>query len=64
MATSPGGRGGASVLEIAKASFPRFGTEIKGVFSLPNFNDNFDVEKGVIYNLDLDNQLKEIVKGF
>ena len=64
MATSPGARGGASVLEIAKNNFPRFNTEIKAVFSLPSFNDNFDVEKGEISNAELDNQLKEIVKGF
>mgnify|MGYP003451876176 FL=1 len=64
MATSPGARGGTSVLEIAKNAFPRFGTEIKGVFSLPSFNDNFDEEKGKISNLELDNQLNKIVKGF
>lgn len=64
MATSPGARGGASVLEIAKNNFPRFNTEIKAVFSLPNFNDNFDVENGRISNFELDNQLKEIVKNF
>lgn len=62
MATSPGGRGGASVLEIAKNNFPRFNTDIKAVFSLPSFNDNFDVEKGGISNVELDNQLREIVK--
>lgn len=64
MATSPGARGGASVLEIAKNNFPRFNTEIKAVFSLPSFNDNFDVENGRISNVELDNQLKEIVKNF
>jgi NAD(P)H-dependent FMN reductase len=64
MATSPGGRGGASVLEIAKNAFPRFGAILKETFSLPSFNDNFDVEKGNISNEELDNQLKEIVKGF
>ena len=64
MATSPGGRGGASVLEIAKNAFPRFGAILKGTFSLPSFNDNFDVEKGRISNVELDIQLKEIVKGF
>ncbi|TRX37321.1 NAD(P)H-dependent oxidoreductase [Flavobacterium sp. ZT3R18] len=64
MATSPGARGGASVLEIAKNNFPRFATEIKAVFSLPSFNDNFDVELNVISNPELDSQLKEIVKGF
>ena len=64
LATSPGARGGASVLEIAKSNFPRFNANIKAVFSLPSFNDNFDVEKGRVSNLELDNQLKEMVKEF
>jgi chromate reductase len=64
MATSDGKRGGASVLEIAKNAFPRYGADIKSTFSLPSFYDNFDVEKGRISNLELDMQLKEIVKGF
>ena len=64
MATSPGARGGASVLEIAKSNFPRFTADIKAVFSLPSFNDNFDVEKGKISNEELDSQLKEIIKNF
>jgi chromate reductase len=64
MATSPGARGGTSVLEIAKNAFPRYGAIIKATFSLPSFNDNFDVEKGSISNEELDNQLKEIVKIF
>jgi chromate reductase len=63
MATSPGGRGGASVLEIAKNAFPRYGANVKGTFSLPSFNDNFDVENTRISNPELDTQLKEIVKG-
>jgi chromate reductase len=63
MATSPGARGGASVLEIAKNNFPRFATEIKAVFSLPSFNDNFDIESNVISNPELDDQLKEIIKN-
>lgn len=41
MATSPGGRGGATVLEIAKVRFPYMGGNIVGEFSLPSFNDNF-----------------------
>lgn len=64
MATSPGARGGATVLEIAKNAFPRFGAIIIATFSLPSFNDNFDVEKGIISNTELDLQLKEIVKNF
>jgi chromate reductase len=63
MATSPGARGGASVLEIAKNNFPRFTADIKAVFSLPSFNDNFDVEKNCISNAELDDQLKEIIKN-
>jgi len=64
MATSDGKRGGASVLEIAKNAFPRYGADIKATFSLPSFNDNFDVEKGRISNVELDTQLKEIIKDF
>jgi chromate reductase len=64
MATSDGKRGGATVLEIAKDAFPRYGAEIKATFSLPSFNDNFDVENGKISNEELDMQLKEIVKNF
>jgi NAD(P)H-dependent FMN reductase len=64
MATSPGGRGGASVLEIAKNAFPRYGAVIKATFSLPSFDANFDVENGKISNPELDNQLRAIVKNF
>ena len=64
MATSPGARGGASVLEIAKNALPRYGADVKATFSLPSFNDNFDVDKGRISNEELDEQLREIVKGF
>lgn len=60
LATSPGARGGSSVLEIAKNRFPFQGGIVKGSFSLPSFNDNFDAEKGII-NTDLKNQLMEII---
>ena len=63
MATSPGARGGASVLEIAQNNFPRFNTEIKGVFSLPNFNDNFDLENNRISNTELDQKLRDVIKN-
>lgn len=64
MATSPGARGGATVLEIAKNAFPRYGADLKATFSLPSFKDNFDIEKGQISNPELDNELKEIIGGF
>lgn len=44
MATSPGGRGGATALEIAKGRFPYMGGNIVADFSLPSFGDNFSTE--------------------
>ncbi len=41
MATSPGGRGGASVLQSASGYFPFMGARITDTFSLPSFYDNF-----------------------
>lgn len=64
MATSPGGRGGASVLGIAENLFPRYGANIKATFSLPSFNQNFDVENGAITNSEFDQKLREIVAQF
>ena len=62
MATSPGGRGGLSVLEIAKGRFPFHDANIVDVFSLPFFGDNFS--EGKITNSDLDEQLKNAVLEF
>lgn len=64
MATSPGGRGGKGVLEIAQSNLPRYGADVKATFSLPSFNDNFDVENNIISNPELDMELKEIVANF
>jgi len=41
MATSSGGRGGQTVLDIAKGRFPYMGGNIVADFSLPSFGDNF-----------------------
>lgn len=62
LATSPGPRGGSSVLEMAVQRFPFQGGIVKGSFSLPSFNDNFDAEKGIT-NEDLKLQLLEIIKA-
>ena len=48
MATSDGGRGGASVLEIAEKRFPFDGAEVIEIFSLPKFSEYFDAEKGIV----------------
>jgi chromate reductase, NAD(P)H dehydrogenase (quinone) len=60
LATSPGARGGSSVLEIANKRFPFQGAVVKGSFSLPSFNDNFDVVNGII-NEDLKKDLHKLV---
>ena len=62
LATSPGARGGSSVLDIATKRFPFQGGIVKGSFSLPSFNENFDAEKGIT-NEDLKNQLLESVNS-
>lgn len=62
LATSPGPRGGSTVLEIAKNRFPFQGADLKGSFSLPNFNENFDLEQGIT-NPELKNQLLEIINS-
>lgn len=47
ISTSPGPRGASSVLEHAKATFPFRGAVVKGSFSLPSFDQNFDSETGI-----------------
>jgi len=61
LATSPGARGGSSVLDIAVKRMPFQGGIVKGSFSLPSFNSNFDTEKGAISNKELDEQLQKII---
>lgn len=64
MATSPGGRGGASVLETAAKSFPYMGANHITKFSLPSFYNNFI--GGEIVNaefkLALENKINEFEK--
>jgi NAD(P)H-dependent FMN reductase len=62
MATSPGLRGGAAVLEIVTNNFPRFDADIKATFSLPSFESNFESEIGII-NEELKNKLMSIIKN-
>ncbi len=62
MATSPGARGGASVLAMAQDRFPRHAANVVATFSLPSFNDNFS--DGKIINAELQSQLKSAVTTF
>lgn len=59
MATSPGARGGASVLTLAKGSFPHLGGNIVADFSLPSFQNNFENDK--VINEALQQQLAAAV---
>lgn len=65
MASSPGARGGATVLEIAKGRFPFMGGNIVADFSFPSFFDNFKDGKVVNdeLNLDLINKVKTFKKA-
>jgi len=62
LATSPGERGGQSVLEIASARFPFNGGKIVGSMPFPSFFDNF--KEGEIVNDDLKENLLKLVADF
>ncbi len=62
LATSPGGRGGANVLRIAKDAFPHFGGNVVADFSLPKYYENFSAEG--IKDAALQAQLEEKIKTF
>ena len=47
LSTSPGARGGASVMAAARATFPRMGADLKAFFSLPSFGRNFSAQAGI-----------------
>ena len=62
LATSPGGRGGQSVLDLALAQIPRFGGEIRGCVSMPMFYENFDSDLGIVKNSGIDAEIKGAIK--
>lgn len=61
LATSPGGRGAATVLAAAESYFPHMGADIKGTFSLPSFYENF--VDGVIKDPKLLTELRNLAEG-
>lgn len=61
LSTSPGARGGASVLAAATGSAPFFGGHVKASLSIPSFHDNFDLERGVLKHEELNSQLAKAV---
>lgn len=61
LATSPGARGGQSVLEFAVGAAPRFGGNVVGHMCVPSFGSNFDEDAGSLTDADLDAQLRALV---
>ncbi len=59
LSTSPGGRGGQRILEIAVSSYAYLNGKVVGSLSVPLFNDNFSGDK--LVHEDLDKQLKSLV---
>jgi len=60
LSTSPGARGGQSVMDIALSRFPFNGGNIIGSTTFPSFNDNF--KNGKVENLALNNKLVGLTK--
>jgi NAD(P)H-dependent FMN reductase len=63
LATSPGARGGASVLAAATQSAPFFGGHVTASLAVPGFYENFDVGRGVLRNEQLKAELAEAVNS-
>ena len=61
LSTSPGARGGASVLAAAPGSAPFFGGDVKASLAIPSFHENFDVERGMLRNEELKTRLIDAV---
>ena len=63
LSTSPGGRGGKSVLELALSQIPRFGGQVMASVSLPSFPENFDTAAGRISNPEFASQVEGAISG-
>jgi chromate reductase len=62
LATSPGGRGGQTVLKIAATSFPHLGAKVTGTMSFPSFFDNY--KDGEVVNPELEASLAKEIANF
>jgi NAD(P)H-dependent FMN reductase len=58
LSTSPGARGGRSVLETAVRSAPSFGNEVRASLAIPSFHDNFDAATATLTDPELDTELR------
>jgi chromate reductase len=62
LASSPGARGGQTMLEIALGRFPYMGANIVGNLSFPSFYENF--KEGQVINEDLKLGIEKLVTDF
>ncbi|MCP5535771.1 MAG: NAD(P)H-dependent oxidoreductase [Akkermansiaceae bacterium] len=62
LSTSPGPRGGATVMSAAAATFPRMGAKVAATYSLPSFYDHFS--KDGINDPELASQLNKAISAF
>ena len=63
LSTSPGGRGGKSVLTTATTSFPHFGANVIASFSLPSYHKNFSEAEGIV-DASLKQSFDEAIQAF
>ena len=63
LATSPGARGGQSVLELAAKSIPFAGGDVKASLSVPSFFTSFDSENQCLKEGELKDQLVKTVNA-
>jgi len=62
LSTSPGARGGATVLAAGEATFPRMGADLATAYSFPSFYDNFVADQ--ISNLKIRAELHQAITTF
>lgn len=63
LSTSPGKRGGATIMQLASTYLPRMGARIVAQFSLPSFRLNYSEENG-LSDSELFNKFKEQLDTF
>ncbi|WP_330927326.1 NAD(P)H-dependent oxidoreductase [Candidatus Sororendozoicomonas aggregata] len=63
LASSPGARGGSSVLKTAVDSAPYFSGSVVGSASVPRFYENFDANTLSIKDKNINAQVKQAVEG-
>ena len=61
LSTSPGARGGASVLEFATNHTPRFAGDVRASVAVPSFHDNVDIEKQKIINAKVYTKIEQAI---